>query len=114
MPVPIFVDEIFCRNFSYCPKPLWAPGRHPEKISGGSRIPGIAEPVNSSAFEHDESVFHDMHLDHAERGAGLVDHGIDGKIKAHLVWQEVPDLQVWIVVERLRVNLIFVRNNQVR
>src|SRR5260370_42458837 len=99
MPVPILVDKILGRNFSDRSEPLWAPRSHPNEIPGRDRIPRISEPVDASAFEHDESVLHDMHFDHAERGAGLVNHGIDAKIEAHLVRQETLDLQGGIASE---------------
>ncbi len=89
----------------------WCPRRHPDEISRRNGIPGIAEPVDASAFEHDEPVLHHMHLHHAERGAGLVDHGVDCKIETHLVRQKTLDLQSRIVREWMRRNLVFVRHN---
>ena len=85
MAVPVFVNEILCRDFSDGAKPLWAPRRHPDKIAGGHGIPRIAETIDAAAFEHQEAVLHDVHFDHAECGSRLVDHRVHGEIEMHRI-----------------------------
>jgi hypothetical protein len=92
MPVPIFVDEIFCRDFSDCPKPLRTPRAHPDEISGGDGIPRVAEAIDAAAFEHQQAMLHDVHFDLTQCCAGIIDHGVYSKIERHFVGQEAFDL----------------------
>src|ERR1700678_1918329 len=114
MPIPVFVDEILCRHFADGSKPLRTPWAHPDEVAGGYWIPGISEAVNAAALEHEEAVFHDVHLHQAERGAGLIDHGVDREIELHFVWKQALHLQSGIVVERMRRNLVFAGNDRLR
>ncbi len=107
MPVPILVDEIFGGYLADRSEPLWAPRRHPDEIPGRDRIPGITEPVDTASLQHDESVLHDMHFHRAERGAGLVHHGVHRKIETRSVRKQAFHLQIGIIVERVRRNGIF-------
>src|ERR1700676_3058055 len=114
MAVPVFVDKIFCGRLAERSKPLRAPRGHPEKISGGHWIQRITEAINAAAFEHDKSMLHHMHFDHAERSPGLIDHRIYGEVKAHLVGKKALHLQAGIVLKWMRSDRIFVRNDQMR
>src|ERR1700722_2902878 len=67
MPVPVFVDQVFRRHLPDCTKPLRTPGTHPDEIAGSHGIPRVAQPVNAAAFQHDEAMFHYVHLDHTQR-----------------------------------------------
>src|SRR5271166_1588948 len=107
----IFVDKIFRGNFAERSKPLRTPWSHPDKISHRNRIPAIAEPVNSAAFEHDEPVLHHVHFDHAQGCTRLVHHRVYGEIKAHLVGQQTFHLQAGIVFERMRGDRVFTGYN---
>ena len=89
MPAPIFVDKIFRWSLAQRSKPLRAVGSHPYKIAGRHRVPVFAEPVNAAAFQHEQSVFHVMNLDHRQRGAGLVAHGVDRKIECRIGGDEL-------------------------
>src|ERR1700741_3202141 len=114
MAVPIFINEILCGYLADRCEPLRTPRSHPDEISRSHRIPRIAEPVNSPTFEHDESVLHYMHFDHAQRSAWLVDHRIHREVKAHLIGKQTFHLQGGIVSERMRCDCIFSRNDQAR
>ena len=48
----------------------------------------VAEAIDAAAFEHQQAVLHDVDLDHAERGAGLVGHGVDGEVEGGLVREQ--------------------------
>src|SRR5580692_286475 len=110
MPVPVFVYEIFCWHLADGSEPLRAPWPHPDEVSSYHWIPGIAQPVNSATFEHDEPVFHHVHFDHAQRGPRLVDHRVHCAVETHLIGEEAFDLQGGIVSERMRGHRIFARN----
>ena len=114
MPVPILVNQVFRGKFSNSSKPLRAPRPHPDEIARSHRIPGIAQPVDAAAFEHDQPVLHHMHFHHAERRARLVHHGVHCKIKLRLVGKQTFDLQIGIAIERMRGYRIFARNDQAR
>src|SRR5579864_1104489 len=114
MPVPVFVDEIFCGYFAERSEPLRTPWAHPDEVSRRYRIPRIAEPVNSATFEHDESVFHHVHFDHTQRGSRLVDHGVHREVETRLIGKHAFDLQAGIVCEWMGEDRIFVRNDQMR
>src|SRR6266853_1949959 len=101
MPVPVLIDEIFCRNLTDSSEPLRAPGSHPNKIARGDWIPRVAEAINTAAFEHDEAVFHYMHLDHAQCRSRLISHRIHGEIETHRVGKQAPDLQIRVSAERI-------------
>ena len=53
-------------------------------------------------------MLHDMHLDHAERSAGLVGHRVDGEVKGSGTGQETANLEVRVVVEGDGEGLLFV------
>ena len=99
MAVPIFVNKIFRGHLAERSEPLRAPRPHPDKISGGDRIPRIAQPVNPAAFEHDQPMFHHVHFDHAERRSRLVHHGVYGEVETHLIRKQTFDLQAGIISE---------------
>jgi hypothetical protein len=81
MAIPIFIDEVFCGEFTEGSKPLGAVGAHPDEVACGDGIPVVAETVDASALEHEEAVFHDVDFDLAEGCAWLVGHGVDGEVK---------------------------------
>src|SRR5260370_7415614 len=100
MPVPVFVDEIFCGHFSNRSKPLRAPRPHPDKITSSDRIPPIAQPIDAPAFEHHQPVFHYVHFHHAQRGARLIYHGVHREIILRLVGKQAFALQIGIPIDR--------------
>src|SRR5258706_2253749 len=111
MPVPVLVDEIFCRNLTDSSEPLRAPWSQPNKISRGDWIPRVAEAINSAAFEHHEAVFHYVHLDHAQCRSRLVRHGVHAEIETHRVGNETAHLQIRVSAKRIRRDRIFARYN---
>src|ERR1700722_17097745 len=76
-PVPIFVDEILRGAFANCAEPLRAERSHPDKVACGDGIPTVAEPIDAAAFEHQQTVLHDVYFDHTECRARLICHGVD-------------------------------------
>src|ERR1700688_3082798 len=112
--VPVFINKIFCGRLAERAEPLRAPRRHQDEVSAGPRVPQSAEPINAAAFEHDEAMLHHVHLDHAERGPGLIDHRVYRKVETHFLWKEALHLQAGIVLEWMRSHGIFVRNDQTR
>src|ERR1700685_2637158 len=112
MPVPVFVDEIFCRHFAERSEPLRTPWSHPDEVSCGPRIPRISKPVNSATLKHDEPVLHQVHFNHAQRSARLVEHCVYCEVKTRLIGKQTLDLQAGIVSERMRGDRIFIRNDQ--
>src|SRR6266436_2542087 len=109
MPVPIFINEVFCGNFADRSEPLRAPGSHPNKIARGDWVPRVAEAINTAAFEHHEAVFHYVRLDHAQCRSRLISHRIRGEIETHRVGKQAPDLQIRVSAERIRYGSIFAR-----
>src|SRR5882724_36900 len=114
MTITNLINKVLCRNLADRPKPLRTPRSHPDEIPRRNGIPRIPEPVNSSTFEHHKSVFHNVHLYYTQRGAGLVDHGVNRKIEAHFVRQQALYLQCRIISEWMRYNIILMSNNQRR
>jgi len=114
MTVRILVDEIFRGNFAEGAEPLRAPGTHPDKIAGSDGIPGVTEAVNAGAFEHDQAVLHDVHFDLAEGGAGPVDHGVDGEIEGRLIRKKAFDLEIRVIVQKLRLDAVLGGHDEAR
>src|SRR5215472_725322 len=107
MAVPVLVDEVFRGRLPDGSEPLGAPRTHPDEITGGNRIPRVAQTVNAASFEHQQAVLHHVHFDYAQRGARLVYHGVHREIEVHRVWKQAPYLQVWVVVKRVWRNGFF-------
>src|ERR1700726_3917586 len=112
MPVPVLIDQVFCRNLAYSPEPLRAPRSHPNKIACGDWIPRVSKAINSAAFKHHKTVFHDVHLDHTQRRSRLVCHGVNGEVETHRVGKQAPDLQIMVSSERSRRGSVLARNDQ--
>ncbi len=81
MPVPVFVDQIFCGAFADRAEPLRAVRAHPDEVACGDGIPVVAEAIDAAAFEHQQTMLHDVDFDHAECGAGLIGHRVDGEVE---------------------------------
>src|SRR5216683_2124027 len=64
-----------------CAEPLRAERSHPDEVAGGDGVPLVAEPIDAAAFEHQQTMLHDVYLDHAECGARLIGHRIDGEVE---------------------------------
>src|SRR5512140_621128 len=111
MPVPILVDEIFCRYLTDRSEPLWAPWSHPDKVACSDWIPRVIESIDATTFQHQETMLHHMHFDHAQRRARLVLHRIDRKIETHLIRKQALDLQIGIIFQRMGVDSLFARHD---
>src|SRR6266699_1545281 len=85
---PVLVDEVLCGLLADGAEPLRAVRRHPDEIAGFDRVPGVAQPVDATAFEHQEAVLHDVNLHHAEGGAGIVGHGVHREVIGRAVGHE--------------------------
>src|SRR5258708_15930179 len=70
--IPVFVNQVLCRGLAQCAEPLWAVGRHPDKIACLDRIPVVSEAVNAAAFEHQQAVLHDVDLHQCQPGASII------------------------------------------
>src|SRR5579871_5123562 len=62
MAIPVLIDQIPRRRFAQRAVPLRTIGRHPDEVTGFHRIPVFAEPINTFAFEHQQTVLHDVNL----------------------------------------------------
>ena len=100
MTAPVFVDEVFRRPLAQRAKPLRAIGAHPDEVAGLDRIPRVAEAVDAAAFEHQQAVLHHVNLHHAERRAGIVGHGVHGKVVRRAVGHERAHAQRIVAHER--------------
>jgi hypothetical protein len=81
MAIPILVNDVLGGCFADSAEPLRAIGRHPNEIAGRDRMPAISQPVNAASAEHEQTVFHDVYLNHGERGAGLKGHQVESEIE---------------------------------
>ena len=77
-------------------------------------IPRVAEPVDAAALEHQQAVLHHVNLHHAQRRAGIVGHGVYGKIVCWSVRHEPAHSQRTIVHERRRRDGGFAANHDFR
>src|SRR5438270_118275 len=60
MPIPVFIDEVLRRRLADRAKPLRAPRPHPDEISRLYGIPGIPQPVDATALDHQQPVLDDV------------------------------------------------------
>src|SRR5437870_1763086 len=102
MTVPVLIDQISRRNFSQSSEPLRAVRPHPDEISCRDRIPFLTQPVDSSPFEHEETVLYDMNFNHWKRCARLVRHCVHSAVKGHIVGKEMPYGNRLVSFQRLR------------
>src|SRR5215469_2839169 len=88
MTVPVFIDEVFCRDPSNGSEPLRAVRCHPDKVSRGHSIPFVVKSVDAASIEHEQAVLHDVHLDHTQTSTWLVAHRVYCEIECHRVRQK--------------------------
>src|SRR6516164_3725822 len=104
MPVPVFIDEIFCWDLSNGSEPLRAVRRHPDKVSRGHWIPFVVEPVDAASLEHEQAVLHEVHLDHTQTSTRLVAHRVYCEIEGHRVRQKRAYKKIAVAHQRLRLD----------
>src|SRR5882757_1580802 len=85
MAIPIFVDQILRWLLAECAKPLRTKGAHPDKVALGHWIPLISKPVDAATLQHEKPMLHHMDFNHAERGAWLIGHRVDGEVECGII-----------------------------
>src|SRR5258708_6483300 len=93
MPIPILVDQIFCRSFPQRSEPLWAVGSHPNEIARRDWVPVLSQAVNTAPGKHEEPMFHYMDLYHRQGCARLIGHRIHREIKRWIIGKQSANLQ---------------------
>ena len=78
------------------------------------RVPGVAEPIDTLAVEHEQAVLHDVHLDLRQRGARLVGKDIHRQIEGGVVGQQRLQTGVGIAVKRYAFDILFAADRQPR
>ena len=102
MPVPIFVDEIFCRSLAQGAEPLGAKRRRPDKVALCDRVPMITQAIDAAAGKHQETVLHYVSFDERQRRSRLISHGVHCQVEGWIVGHQRAYLECLVPYKRLR------------